>query len=54
MQEDIKTVIEKCAIIDGRISCTIEELETIYELGYISGRIVERKAVLEELNAICM
>lgn len=52
MQEDIKKVVDDCSISDGYIRCTMDELETIYELGYLSGRIVERKAILKELEEI--
>lgn len=51
MTEDIKSVIQDCKIIDGLICIKMSELEYIYTLGYIQGKIDDREQVLKELNA---
>lgn len=51
MTEDIKSVIQDCKIVNGLIGTKMTELEYIYMLGYIQGKIDDREQVLKELNA---
>lgn len=52
MEEDVNSVVKECKIIDGFIGITMTELEYIYMLGYVQGKIDERQKVLNELKAI--